>query len=338
MRWSSAPPMRCPTAARRRSPGGSTAASRSRRTSGTCARAGVLPATSVASRCRRTRVEGAQAGHPPVRQPLRGLRPRAVSDGARLPRLPGAGAHGRREAREDAARSSPSRSTTWRHVRAPDADGGRRPRRRRPRLSAGRPTAPRTRSRSARRVRLTFRRLHEAAGTTTTSGRSCRHEGSSRRHRRRLHEVRRALRPRLRGADLRRGVRGLRRRRHRPDRDRGRRTSARTCPGPAAASRRCRSATRCASTTGRSRASRTTAPPAPTPSATPAWRSPPGVHDVVLVVGAEKLKDRGGRGLPRFGHPLLAQRQLRARPLRAGRQSLHAHVRRSAARRSPRWR
>ncbi len=32
-----------------------------------------------------------------------------------------------------------------------------------------------------------------------------------------------------------------------------------------------------------------------------------GVHDVVLVVGAETLKDRGGRGLPRFGHPLLAR-------------------------------
>ena len=32
-----------------------------------------------------------------------------------------------------------------------------------------------------------------------------------------------------------------------------------------------------------------------------------GVYDVVLVVGAEKLKDRGGRGLPRFGHPLLAR-------------------------------
>src|SRR5215470_5820304 len=32
-----------------------------------------------------------------------------------------------------------------------------------------------------------------------------------------------------------------------------------------------------------------------------------GVHDVVLVVGAEKLKDRGARGLPRFGHPLLAR-------------------------------
>jgi acetyl-CoA C-acetyltransferase len=32
-----------------------------------------------------------------------------------------------------------------------------------------------------------------------------------------------------------------------------------------------------------------------------------GIHDVVLVVGAEKLKDRGGRGLPRFGHPLLAR-------------------------------
>src|SRR5437867_5876270 len=32
-----------------------------------------------------------------------------------------------------------------------------------------------------------------------------------------------------------------------------------------------------------------------------------GVHDVVLVVGAEKLKDRGGRGLPRIGHPLLGK-------------------------------
>jgi len=32
-----------------------------------------------------------------------------------------------------------------------------------------------------------------------------------------------------------------------------------------------------------------------------------GTHDIVLVLGAEKLKDRGGRGLPRFGHPLLAK-------------------------------
>ncbi len=32
-----------------------------------------------------------------------------------------------------------------------------------------------------------------------------------------------------------------------------------------------------------------------------------GVADVVLVLGAEKLKDRGGRGLPRLGHPLLAK-------------------------------
>jgi acetyl-CoA C-acetyltransferase len=32
-----------------------------------------------------------------------------------------------------------------------------------------------------------------------------------------------------------------------------------------------------------------------------------GVADFVLVLGAEKLKDRGGRGLPRLGHPLLAK-------------------------------
>jgi len=32
-----------------------------------------------------------------------------------------------------------------------------------------------------------------------------------------------------------------------------------------------------------------------------------GTYDVVLVLGAEKLKDRGGRGLPRIGHPLLAR-------------------------------
>ena len=32
-----------------------------------------------------------------------------------------------------------------------------------------------------------------------------------------------------------------------------------------------------------------------------------GLYAVVLVLGAEKLKDRGGRGLPRFGHPLLAR-------------------------------
>jgi acetyl-CoA C-acetyltransferase len=32
-----------------------------------------------------------------------------------------------------------------------------------------------------------------------------------------------------------------------------------------------------------------------------------GTYDMVLVVGAEKLKDRGGRGIPRLGHPLLAR-------------------------------
>src|SRR5262249_37491783 len=32
-----------------------------------------------------------------------------------------------------------------------------------------------------------------------------------------------------------------------------------------------------------------------------------GVNDIVLVLGAEKLKDRGGRGIPRLGHPLLAR-------------------------------
>jgi acetyl-CoA C-acetyltransferase len=32
-----------------------------------------------------------------------------------------------------------------------------------------------------------------------------------------------------------------------------------------------------------------------------------GTHDIVLVLGAEKLKDRGGRGIPRLGHPLLGR-------------------------------
>ena len=32
-----------------------------------------------------------------------------------------------------------------------------------------------------------------------------------------------------------------------------------------------------------------------------------GTYDIVLVLGAEKLKDRGGRGLPRLGHPLLGK-------------------------------
>src|SRR5207237_8395404 len=32
-----------------------------------------------------------------------------------------------------------------------------------------------------------------------------------------------------------------------------------------------------------------------------------GLYDVGLVLGAEKLKDRGGRGIPRLGHPLLAR-------------------------------
>ena len=32
-----------------------------------------------------------------------------------------------------------------------------------------------------------------------------------------------------------------------------------------------------------------------------------GAYDIVLVLGAEKLKDRGGRGLPRLGHPQLAK-------------------------------
>ena len=32
-----------------------------------------------------------------------------------------------------------------------------------------------------------------------------------------------------------------------------------------------------------------------------------GTHDIVLVLGAEKLKDRGGRGIPQDGHPLLGR-------------------------------
>ncbi len=32
-----------------------------------------------------------------------------------------------------------------------------------------------------------------------------------------------------------------------------------------------------------------------------------GTYDIVLVLGAEKLKDRPGRGLPRLGHPLIAK-------------------------------
>jgi acetyl-CoA C-acetyltransferase len=32
-----------------------------------------------------------------------------------------------------------------------------------------------------------------------------------------------------------------------------------------------------------------------------------GTYDIVLVLGAEKLKDRPGRGLPRLGHPLLGK-------------------------------
>ncbi len=32
-----------------------------------------------------------------------------------------------------------------------------------------------------------------------------------------------------------------------------------------------------------------------------------GAYDIVLVLGAEKLRDRGGRGLPRLGHPLLGK-------------------------------
>ncbi len=199
--------------------------------------------------------------------------------------------------------------------RAPDADGGGRSRRRRATVSAGHGRAEGVKI-DARR--LTFRRLHEAGGNrnyfwkarpagerdSSEPRRRDRDEGQGRRHRRGVHEVRRALRPGLRGSDLRRGLRRLRRRRHRSGRDRGGYLGT-YLPGPGGG----KSATSLADALrlyGRpiTRVENYCA------TGTDAFRNAcitvaAGVHDVVLVVGAEKLKDRGGRGIPRIGHPLL---------------------------------
>ena len=67
-------------------------------------------------------------------------------------------------------------------------------------------------------------------------------------------------------------------------------------------------------------------------------RSPRASHDVVLVLGAEKLKDRGGRGIPRLGHPLLGARQHGARASSRSPPTATCTPSASAARRSPRWR
>ena len=117
----------------------------------------------------RARVQGAQAGHPPLRQPLPGVRPGAVPDGARLHPLPGAGAH------RGCAPGAP-RHGVHLHRRPPDrqprasaADGGGRRRRRRPPLPAG---GRRRRHRDRRTASSSpTAACTRAAATATTIGR-----------------------------------------------------------------------------------------------------------------------------------------------------------------------
>ncbi len=308
---------------------------------------GVLPARRSRARRSRRCIEWKelQAGRPPLRQPLRGVRPGAVPEGARVHRLPRPGPHRRAQARAGGARSSPSPSTTCRHrssIPLPmvvvDLDGGGRLYLQVDRLRA----EGEVDDRDARR-RSPTAACTRAAATTTTSGRRDR-----------------SLEGRMKDQVAVIGVgctkfgdlydrsyeelicdaafeayadAGID-----PDGDRGGVSRHVPARAPAAGRRRCRSPTRCASTTGRSRASRTTAPPAPTRSATPAWRSPPGVYDVVLV---RRRREAEGPRRPRHPAPrpsAARARQHGARSLRAGGQPLHAHASAWRARRSPRSR
>src|SRR5207245_2844353 len=83
------------------------------------------------------RVEGAQAGHAALRQPLRGVRSRPVPAGARLHRLPGARPHAGPQARQARQRLHLHHRQPGAGAGASHADGRHRPGRRRPRLPPG---------------------------------------------------------------------------------------------------------------------------------------------------------------------------------------------------------
>ena len=117
----------------------------------------------------RARVQGAQAGRPPLRQPLPRMRPGAVPDGARLHPLPGAGAPRGRAHRAPRHGVHLHRRPPHRQPRASAADGGDRRRRRRPALPADR-RRRRHPDRRAGRASPTAA-CTRAAATTTTIGR-----------------------------------------------------------------------------------------------------------------------------------------------------------------------
>ena len=157
----------------------------------------------------RARVQGAEAGRPPLRQPLPRLRPGAVPDGARLHPLPGAGAHGRTRVWRAAARVF---TFTVDHLipnlehplpmAVIDADGGGRLYLQvadADDIAIGAPVRlhlpPPARGR--RQPQLLLEGAADAGMRVVSGDRRSRegtHEGPSRRHRRRLHEVRRSLR------------------------------------------------------------------------------------------------------------------------------------------------
>src|SRR5262249_14348629 len=85
----------------------------------------------------RNRMEGAEAGRPPLRQPLRSVRSRAVPAGARLSRLPEPRPDGRPQARQARQHLHLHARQPRPRARASAPDGGRRPRGWRAPLSPG---------------------------------------------------------------------------------------------------------------------------------------------------------------------------------------------------------
>src|SRR5438876_1000067 len=255
------------------------------------------------------RVEGAQAGHAALRQPLRGVRSRPVPAGARLHRLPGARPHAGPQAPQARQRLHLHHRQPGAGAGASHADGRHRPGRRRPRLSPGdRRGRGRGEGGRAGRAHLpAFARggresqllLEGAPGAdmmkdqVAVVGVGCTKFGD--RYERSFEEL---ICDAAFEAYADAGIE--------PDEIEAAYLGT-YLPGPGGGKAAVsladalrlydRPITRvenyCA-------------------TGTDAFRNgclavAAGAHDVVLVLGAEKLKDRGGRGIPRLGHPLLAR-------------------------------